>query len=248
MALLTLWLGELVEAVCDFGCNRPSIQQLKNGKHVCADFVSQCPAMRSKNSEANTGKNPFAGRPHPRGMAGKPAWNKGRRLEDCYDPATAARLRECSRQSAKKMHDKWDPESDVETRHRRKLSLAAVARRLGQYRRGSGRGKQGRYNGVWCDSSYELAFVIYALDHGFPFERNQQSFAYVFEGRQRTWIPDFRLLGGTYLEIKGYVTNLVRAKFAAFPHPLIVVERENMKFIFDYVISTYGRNFVSLYE
>jgi hypothetical protein len=56
------------------------------------------------------------------------------------------------------------------------------------------------------------------------------------------------LVGGTYLEIKGYVTDQVRAKFAAFPHPLIIVERENMQFVFDYVISTYGKNFVSLYE
>jgi hypothetical protein len=40
----------------------------------------------------------------------------------------------------------------------------------------------------------------------------------------------------------------VKAKFAAFPHPLIVVKRESMKFVFDYVIETYGRNFISLYE
>jgi hypothetical protein len=34
----------------------------------------------------------------------------------------------------------------------------------------------------------------------------------------------------------------------AFPHGLIVVKRENMRFVFDYVIQTYGRDFTRLYE
>jgi hypothetical protein len=38
------------------------------------------------------GKNPFEARPRPRGMAGKAAWNRGRKLEECYDAATVERL------------------------------------------------------------------------------------------------------------------------------------------------------------
>jgi hypothetical protein len=131
---------------------------------------------------------------------------------------------------------------------RKKLSVVARQRGLGQYREGSGRGKKGRYRGYWCDSSYELAFVIYALDHGFWFERNWQAFSYSFEGRTRTWIPDFRLKNDMYLEIKGYESPQACAKFAAFPHGLIVVKRENMQFVFDYVVGNYGRDFTRLYE
>jgi hypothetical protein len=80
------------------------------------------------------------------------------------------------------------------------------------------------------------------------FERNWQSFPYTFEGRARTWIPDFRLTDGTYLEIKGYTSPQTEAKFATFPHGLIVVRRETMQFVFDYVRETYGRDFVRLYE
>ena len=119
---------------------------------------------------------------------------------------------------------------------------------LGQYRQGSGRGRKGRYKGYWCDSSYELAFAIYAIDEGMAFERNWQSFPYTFEGRSRTWIPDFRLTDGTFLEIKGYMSPQTEAKFSSFPHGLIVVQREKMKFVFDYVIETYGRDFIRLYE
>ena len=74
----------------------------------CAEFVAQCPAMREKNAHAKQGRNPFEGRAHPRGMAGKPAWNKGRTLEECFDPATGERLRECSRQQAVRLHSQWD--------------------------------------------------------------------------------------------------------------------------------------------
>jgi hypothetical protein len=53
---------------------------------------------------------------------------------------------------------------------------------------------------------------------------------------------------GTYLEIKGYCSPQAEAKFAAFPRGLIAVRRENMQFVFDYVIQTYGKNFARLYE
>jgi hypothetical protein len=89
--------------------------------------------------------------------------------------------------------------------------------------------------------------VIYALDEGMWFERNWNSFPYVFEERERRWIPDFRLKDGTYLEIKGYALRQAEAKFAAFPHELIVVKRENMKFVFEHVVNKYGRDFTRLY-
>lgn len=129
---------------------------------------------------------------------------------------------------------------EIEARRREKLAAEARRRKLGQYRQGSGRGKKGRYKRHWYDSSYEWAFVIYALDHGFNFERKWQAFPYSFEGKLRTWIPDFRLTDGTYLEIKGYASPQVLAKFAAFPHGLILVKRENMQFVFDYVIGSTG--------
>lgn len=42
----------------------------------------------------------------------------------------------------------------------------------GGKREGSGRGKRGWYKGYYCDSSWELAWVIYNLDHGNQFKRN----------------------------------------------------------------------------
>ncbi len=137
---------------------------------------------------------------------------------------------------------------ELEAMRRQKLSEVAKRRKLGQYRKGSGRGRKGWHRGFWCDSSYELAFVMYALDQGMAFERNCQKFAYTFGGKSRTWIPDFRLTDGTYLEIKGYRSEQAEAKFAAFPYGLTVVDGRQMGFVFEYVTQTYGKNFTDLYE
>jgi hypothetical protein len=165
-----------------------------------------------------------------------------------FGEAEAERMRRVGRANIKKAQERLRSSPETEKARRFKLSTIARQRGLGQYRQGSGRGRKGRYKGYWCDSSYELAFVIYAIDEGMAFERNWQSFPYTFEGRARTWIPDFRLTDGTYLEIKGYTSPQTEAKFATFPHGLIVVRRETMQFVFDYVRETYGRDFVRLYE
>ena len=76
------------DTVCGFGCGRAAIKQLNNGRFVCAESVAQCPAMRAKNGAPKRGKNPFATRLQPRGMAGKTPWNRGLRWEEMYDRVT----------------------------------------------------------------------------------------------------------------------------------------------------------------
>jgi hypothetical protein len=181
-------------------------------------------------------------------MAGKVPWNRGLTWEQMFGSDEALRMHRVAQRNAQRTQELLRSSPEIEALRRRKLSDEALRRGLGRYRQGSGRGKKGRYRCYWCDSSYELAFVIYALDHGLAFERNLKSFPYTFDGRTRHWIPDFRLADGTYLEIKGYVSPQAEAKFAAFPHGLIVVRRENMQFVFEHVIQKYGRDFTRLYE
>ena len=224
------------------------MRQLKNGRFMCAEFVAQCPALRAKNSAANRGKNPFANRPHPRGMAGKTPWNRGLKWEEMYDvevlqrqqSARAARIESAQRALAES--------HELDVRRRERLSQVARQRGLGGYERGSGRGKKGWYRGYWCDSTYELAFVVWALDHEIPFERNLEFFPYEYEGKLMRWMPDFVLADGTFVEIKGYVTDQVRAKFEYFLPPLRVFTRADLDRMFDYVQRRYGKNLRALYE
>lgn len=62
------------------------------------------------------------------------------------------------------------------------------------------------------------------------------------------WIPDFIMSDGTYIEIKGVITEQVNAKLNSFSEKLILLTEKDMKHIFDYVFSKYGKNFIYLYE
>jgi hypothetical protein len=56
---------------------------------------------------------------------------------------------------------------------KQKLSKVAKERNLGGYVKGSGRGKKGWYKGIFCDSSWELAFVIFCLETNKKIKRNE---------------------------------------------------------------------------
>ena len=62
------------------------------------------------------------------------------------------------------------------------------------------------------------------------------------------WIPDFIMSDGTYIEIKGVITEQVNAKLNSFSEKLILLTEKDMKHIFDYVFSKYGKSFIYLYE
>jgi hypothetical protein len=234
--------------LCDFGCGRAAIRQLKNGRFLCAEFSAQCPALRAKNSAANKGKNPFANRPHPRGMAGKPAWNRGLTWAQMYSPEVVQWQRVRSSAAAARMHEAMRNSPERERIRRAKLSRLALQRGLGGYERGSGRGKKGWCRGYWCDSTYELAFVVWALDHEIPFARNLELFPYEYKGRVLHWTPDFLLADGTFVEIKGYITDQTRAKFEYFLPPLRIFTRPDLERMFNHVHGQYGKNLLALYE
>lgn len=113
----------------------------------------------------------------------------------------------------------------------------------------AGRAKMGWYKGIYCNSSWELAYVIYNLDHNVNFIRNKNGFKYIYEGSEHTYFPDFYLVDSdTYVEIKGYKDNKAKAKESQFKHNLIMLEYNEMQPILEYVISNYGKDFISLYE
>ena len=103
--------------------------------------------------------------------------------------------------------------------------------------------------GYYCDSSWELAFVIYNLEHNIKFERNKKRFAYIFENETHNYIPDW-IVNGEYVEIKGYWSERWQAKLDQFPkeEKLTVLTKKEIKPYLDYVIESYGKDFIKLYE
>ena len=116
----------------------------------------------------------------------------------------------------------------------------------GGYRQGSGRGKKGWYKGFFCDSSYELAFVIYCLEHDKNITRNLSRRKYIWEGKERNYIPDF-VVEDELIEIKGYKTKQWEAKLKFNPDVIVYYEKD-LVHVFEYVKRKYGKDFTTLYE
>lgn len=126
-----------------------------------------------------------------------------------------------------------------------KLSKIAKSSGLGGRVEGSGRGKKGWYKGFFCDSSWELAYLIYQLEHDAKIERCKEVRSYEWEGKQRKYFPDF-VVEGKIVEIKGYKTKQWEAKQAANPDVICLYSNEMTPYI-NYVTEKYGKDYIKLY-
>lgn len=105
----------------------------------------------------------------------------------------------------------------------------------------SGWSKTGYYKGIYCGSTYELCWVVHALDHGVQFKR----FEGVLKKDGVTYIPDFLLDDGvTIIELKGYdVRENVNKKTRlaeSLGYKVNVLREQELQPIFDYIKQHYG--------
>lgn len=162
----------------------------------------------------------------------KIAWNRGIKHNDDIKSKISASCK------VKKIN------AITEEQRRLKISKSCKGK-TGGYRKGSGRGKSGWFNGIYCDSSWELAYVIYCKDHDIHLVRNTQKRNYTFNDTIKNYIPDF-ISNGCVIEIKGYDSDEWKAKIKHNPDVIVLYEKD-MKPYIDYAISKYGKNFTDLY-
>ncbi len=118
----------------------------------------------------------------------------------------------------------------------------------GGYRQGSGRGKHGWYKGYYLDSNYELAYLIYCLDHNIDIVRNKQSFQYIdTDNKTKNFYPDFRV-NGKLTEIKGFYTHNLDLKIQSVNEPIDVLFPEHLQNVFEYVKNKTGLDIKNLYK
>lgn len=230
---------------CTYGCKRTATTVFKNGRACCSSSPNKCPAKRKTDALLKAGINPFQNRSHPRGMLGKVPHNKGKKLDELYDDKTIKRLRQAFIQSGQRNGGCCeDPQRETERRQKISQQMKKVG--AGGYRRGSGIGKKGWYNNIWCDSSWELAFVIYCLEHNKNIQRNTTRFNYTYNNTTKKFLPDFVVDGKLY-EVKGYWTEQNREKIKQCSEEIQIVDSSNITLYTDYVISKYGKDFIRLY-
>lgn len=182
------------------------------------------------------------------GFRGRGGWNKGLTKE------IDSRIANISIKTSNTLKSKFDTgelkQHEWSQQQREEASLRAKERSLGGYHRHGGRGKRGWYKGIWCDSSWELAWVIFNIEHDIQFVRCKERFSYEYKGRIRTYNPDFLLFDGTYIEIKGWTCKKWYAKLEQFPKEkrLVVIGKKEIQPFLKYVVDKYGKDFVRLYE
>lgn len=84
---------------------------------------------------------------------------------------------------------------------------------------------------IKVDGTWELKVAQYLDSIGVSWRRNKQRFDYInLKGKRSTYCPDFWVdEWDTFLEVKGYKTDLDECKWSQFPHKLIVWSKKELK-------------------
>ena len=176
---------------------------------------------------------------------GRSAWNKGLTAADNKSLAKASETLKARYASGELVAK--NPMNDPEARKKHKQAMKKA--NANYTRRTPGKFKYGWFNGIWCDSSWELAYLLYCIDHNISIERNKKGFSYIWQDSVHSYFPDFYLPAtNQYVEIKGYKSNKDEEKIIQFKETLIVIGAAEIQPILDYVQQKYGKDFTRLYE
>lgn len=228
----------------------------ESGKYKCPfcekEFCEKGIATHIYSKHTDYGITQIKNRIPPRLGKSSKAWNKGLTKETS----------EIIKQRSEKIKQKYasgELVGSFKGKHHSEESKAkirnfALKQKFGGLTKGSGRGKKGYYKGFWCDSSYELAYVIYCLDHNIQIERCKEYFEYIYQGQKHKYYPDF-IVNNEIVEIKGFLTGKVIAKKKAVLEQhrnYKILFPKDMLFVFDYIREKYGKlvdvNISDLYD
>lgn len=136
---------------------------------------------------------------------------------------------------------------EKEAERRQKISNSMKGNSNWKYNKRHGNSKQGWYNGIHCDSTWELAFLVYYIENNLYIERCKEKREYIFENEKHIYLPDFITDEGI-IEVKGRINKKAIEKQKQNPD-VIVYNESKMKPILQYVIEKYGKDFYKkLYE
>lgn len=173
---------------------------------------------------------------------GRIPWNKGQSKQT--NPIIAKAAEKAKMNGCTNPYSGRASTAEKELERRQKISSTMKSKEnCGGIRVGSGCGHKGWYKGFYCDSTYELAYIVYNLDHNIAFKRCPRTIFYLYEYKGRTYkyYPDFILPDGSLVEIKGYHSEVVDLKTQAVNDRLIkVLFGSELTYAFDYIKLKYN--------
>jgi len=226
-----------VDKLCDHGCGRIAVAFSKSSKKWrCENNTMKCPTLKLKQSEiikdAVNGNN----------------WVTNLSEKELEEWKLDCSVRANGRISKNLPHGCFSKDwynTPAQISH-----ASEAGAKGGGIRERSGRGKMGTYKGFWCHSSWELAFIIWHIDHNISIIRNTERFSYNFLGKEKKYIPDF-IVDGILYEIKGYFTDQVDAKIKSVDKEIKIIDKISIKKYIDYCCNKYNltpKTLYSLYE
>ncbi len=241
-------------------CGGEAQYQLKNGKWCCQEKFNKCPAIREKNSSGlkkayQTGTRDAKEIYQNKSQQSKrrSAWSKGKSKFDCEILRIKGQLLSNRYKNGELTPSQLGRKHTSQQIDKIMKGMTGVQRKFINNPSKDGY-KRGYYEKYWCDSSWELAFILYNIDHNIQFERNDTfSITYTYKDKNRKFYPDFKMSDGTYVQIKGWVGEQNQIKLKAAKDELgdkfKVIDKKEMNEIYlPYVIQTYGNNFYELYK
>ncbi len=105
--------------------------------------------------------------------------------------------------------------------------------------------KHGTYKNIKCDSSWELAFVVWNLEHNHDIKRYNGFRTYILNGVEHKFYPDFIVDNEHICEVKGIKNEASHAKQTQ-NKDISFLYKEEMKPYLDYCINKYGKNFTEV--
>lgn len=134
-----------------------------------------------------------------------------------------------------------------ENERRQKISKSLKGNSNWKFNKRRGNSKQGWYKNIHCDSTWELAFLIYYFEHNLYVEKCNEIREYTYKNEKHLYFPDFITDEGI-IEIKGRITDKSITKSEQNPD-IIVYDKYKMEHILKYVIDKYGCDFwKTMYE
>ena len=124
-----------------------------------------------------------------------------------------------------------------------KLSEIAKKSNFGGYHPNSIKNHhKGNYKGIHCDSSWELAYLVYCLEHNIDIKRCNEVRTYIAEDNKiHRYFPDF-VVDNKIIEIKGYFDKGAQIKSEQNPD-IKVLLYDDLKESLEYTINKYGNKF-----
>lgn len=127
------------------------------------------------------------------------------------------------------------------SRHKKLSNIAKKSNFGGYYENSIKKHHHGNYKGLHYDSSWELAYIIYCLDHNIEIKRCDEIRYYEINGIKKKYIPDF-IVNNEIIEIKGYFNKISQIKAEQNPDIKILMKNDMKQYI-TYAQRTYGNNY-----